>query len=69
VAGDGAAMGGFSKAGGVGALGGAAQKRVRMACGEQQHAGGGMARERARKLAERARTRRARALVPHLASI
>jgi len=45
--------------GGVGALGGAAQRRVRVACGEQQHAGGGMARERARKLAERAGTRRA----------
>ena len=44
---------------GVEALGGAAQRRVRVACGEQQHAGGGMARERARKLAERAGTRRA----------
>ena len=55
--------------GGVEALGGAAQRHVHVACGEQQHAGGGMARERVRKLAERARTRRARALVPHLASI
>ena len=45
--------------GGVEALGGAAQRRVRVACGEQQHAGGGMARERARKLAKRAGTRRA----------
>ena len=26
--------------GGVGALGGAAQKRVRVACGEQRHGGG-----------------------------
>ena len=56
---DGAAMEGFSKAGGVGALGGPAQGRMHVARGEQQHAGGGMARERARKLAERAGTRRA----------
>ena len=43
----------------VWALGGAAQRCVRASRGEQQHAGGGMARERARKLAERAGTRRA----------
>ena len=56
---DGAAMEGFSKAGRVGALGGPAQGHMHVARGEQQHAGGGMARERARKLAERAGTRRA----------
>ena len=43
----------------VWALGGAAQRRVRASRGEQQHAGGGMTRERARKLTERAGTRRA----------
>ena len=48
-----------ARPGGVGALGGLAQGRVHAARGEQQHAGGGMARERARKLMERAGTRRA----------
>jgi len=45
--------------GGVEALGGTAQRRVGAARGEQQLVNGGMARERARKLAERAGTRRA----------
>jgi len=48
-----------ARPGGVGALGGPAQGRVHAARGEQQHAGGGMARERARKFAERDGTRRA----------
>jgi hypothetical protein len=48
-----------ARPGGVGALGGPAQGRVHAARGEQQHAGGDMARERARKLAERTGTRRA----------
>ena len=43
----------------VWALGGAAQRRVRASHGEQQHAGGGMTRERARKLAECTGMRRA----------
>ena len=54
---DGVAMEGFSKAG---RSGGARRPSTGVrARGEQQHAGGGMARERARKLAECAGTRRA----------
>ena len=45
--------------GGVEALGGTAQRRVSAARGEQQLVDDGMARERARKLAERDGTRRA----------
>jgi len=48
-----------ARLGGVGALGSPAQGRVRAARGEQQLAGGGMAREQTRKLAERDGTRRA----------
>jgi len=48
-----------ARLGGVGALGGAAQRCMSAARGEQQLVDGGMARERARKLAERAGTRRA----------
>ena len=48
-----------ARLGGVGTLGSPAQGRVRAARGEQQLAGGGMAREQARKLAERDGTRRA----------
>ena len=47
--GDGAATGGFNRAGRTGVLGGAAQGCVRAARGEQQHAGDGMAGERAQK--------------------
>ena len=66
---DGAAMGGSARPGGVGALGGPAQGRVHAARGEQQHAGGGMARERARKLVERDGTREARESVHPLGLI
>ena len=48
-----------ARPGGVRALGGTAQGHVHAARGEQQHADGGMARERALKLAERAGMRRA----------
>ena len=50
---------GSTESGGLGVLGSAAQGRMRAARGEQQHAGDGMAGERARKQREHARTRRA----------
>ena len=57
--GDGRPREGSTEPGGLVVLGSAAQGRMRAARGEQQHAGDGMAGERARKQWEHARTRRA----------
>ena len=53
----------------AGAHSNAVQGRARAAHNEQQHDDGVDTMNRVRKLAERVRTSRARALVPHLASI